>query len=466
MTVTTYPSARDYTMALQNPGSVFADSSLRKATFTPGLGGPYCIAGSSAVVFQAAIESQEYALRCYTRQDASTPERYAALDTFVADKALSKYVGTVTWLDEQVQVRGSRWPVLKMGWITGQQLNVYASYLADTGNKDALQTLAQRWLALVGELQGAGFAHGDLQHGNILVDQQGQLRLVDFDSVWIPPLRGQNAPTETGHPSFQPRGGTAQSRWGPYMDTFSGLVIYLALTVLARDPGLWPKFNNGDNLLFEPDDFDPLAGRDIWKNMAALRDSEVDNVAGRLRECCEPGWVASQPMTDMLKTQWWLRPRAAGQTQPQAAPQPGTATPGAPAPGTSWVASATGSVSVPSQAPPAGSLPPPPKTAYQSKVAPQAAGVPPAAGAQPGAAQWFAQHTGKPAPQAAEPAPQGSARPREAGRRARPRGRRRGSRRSPAPAGTRSAGCSSSRPSSCSSCWPPITTRARGRSGE
>lgn len=388
--LTTYPSAVDYTLALQNPGTAFADASLRTASFTQGLMGPYGIAGSSAVVFHATIASQDYALRCYTRQDASTPERYAQLDSFVSAKALSKYVGIVTWYKEQVQVKGSRWPVLKMGWIAGQQLNEYVGYLADTRNSDALSTLAQSWRALVGELQGTGFAHGDLQHGNILVDQQGQLRLVDFDSVWIPTLAGQAAPTETGHPSYQPRGGTAQTRWGPYMDSFSALVIYLALTALSRDPGLWAKFNNGDNLLFERDDFSPTLERDIWKELAALGDADVDKIAGKLRDCCAPGWVASKSLEDTLKTSWWDQPNLVTSPAP-AKPAPAAQPETPPA----WVASPSGTISVPGQAPPAGSLPPPPKTPYQSKVAPQATGAAAGSGPNPGA-PWFAQQASKP----------------------------------------------------------------------
>ena len=40
-------------------------------------------------------------------------------------------------------------------------------------NTDALGKLASRWLKLVDELQRARFAHGDLQHGNVIIDQQG-----------------------------------------------------------------------------------------------------------------------------------------------------------------------------------------------------------------------------------------------------------------------------------------------------
>jgi hypothetical protein len=86
--VITYPSAVDYTLALQNPDTAFADADLRSAQFTQGLLGPYGIAGSSAVVFHGVIGGEDCALRCYTREDASTPERYALLSSFVVDNGL------------------------------------------------------------------------------------------------------------------------------------------------------------------------------------------------------------------------------------------------------------------------------------------------------------------------------------------------------------------------------------------
>lgn len=376
MTVTTYPSAVDYTLALQNPATAFSDASLRTATFAQDLLGPYGIAGSSAVVFHATVGAGDYALRCYTRQDASTPERYAALDRFVAANALSKHVGIVTWYQDQVRVKGARWPVLTMEWIAGQQLNEYVGYLADNRNTAALRTLSERWLVLVTELQRVGFAHGDLQHGNILVDQQGQLRLVDFDSMWIPELQGQEAPTESGHPSYQPRGGTPQLRWGPFMDTFSGLVIYLALTALASDPGLWPRFNNGDNLLFERADFVQSLDTKIWESLAAIGDAEVDRIAYNLKDCFAPGWTATKSLRDTLRSAWWQQQgaqmksvRLGTGTGEKPAARPGAQALPQPPP---WYAPA-----VPSQAsPPAGSLPPPPSAPYQSAVAPQSTQAP------------------------------------------------------------------------------------------
>jgi hypothetical protein len=322
--VTAYPEASDYTLVLQNPGVAFTEASLRPATFVPGLGGPLAIPGSSAVVFEAELGGSKYALRCYTRDEASTPERYAALDQFIESSGLSASVGTVTWYKRAIQVNGAKWPVLKMDWIEGRRLDEQVSDLVGDQDSGGLRALAGRWLELVNELQGAEFAHGDLQHGNVLVDQQGQLRLVDFDSVWIPQLQGQQAPTETGHPNYQPPGITAQARWGPYMDTFAGLVIYLALSALARDPGLWPQFSSGgENMLFERDDFAPPFDTEIWKHLADLADPDIDLMAAKLKECCQPGWVAAKTLQETLKRNWWENP--AGQAPTATIPAAGTA---------------------------------------------------------------------------------------------------------------------------------------------
>ena len=40
------------------------------------------------------------------------------------------------------------------------------------------------------ELHAAGVSHGDLQHGNIMVNADGSLILVDYDSMYVPSLEG------------------------------------------------------------------------------------------------------------------------------------------------------------------------------------------------------------------------------------------------------------------------------------
>jgi len=374
-----YPLAGDYQAALQNPGAAFTVTSLRRAQFAAdGWGLPAAITGTSAAVFHATIGGGAYALRCFTRQDASSPERYAAFDSFVAGQGLGQHVGQVTWHDDAVRAKGATWPVLQMEWIEGQQLNEYAGYLAERTNTDALGKLASQWLKLVDELQRVRFAHGDLQHGNVIIDLQGRLRLVDFDGVWIPPLQGHPPPTEMGHENYQPRGRSVLTRWGPWMDTFSALVIYVALTALARDPGLWLPLNNGDNLLFERRDFSVPFETDVWKHLARVGDAEVDRLADKLKTCCVPGWVATKGLTAMIEQTWWERTRVSPTSDATGGPAP--VNPRAPVDFTPRPAQGphrsaqTGSVP----------LPPPPAWPYQTKVAPQAqASAPSPSGTSP-----------------------------------------------------------------------------------
>src|SRR6185312_4148331 len=173
---------------------------------------------------------------------------------------------------------------------------------------------------------------GDLQHGNVMVGQDGQLRLVDFDGVWIPQLTGQPPPTEYGHPNYQH---PLHHNWDRWLDTFSALVIYLSLVALARDPGLWLALYNSKNLLFAKTDFFPPFTTEAWKQLAALRDPQIDELARKLQECCSPLWVSNRTLEATLEqpAASVLPPVPAGQPWWQQRPAPGAGIPaqGAPA---------------------------------------------------------------------------------------------------------------------------------------
>ncbi len=298
--MTAYPAAGDYYKAVQAPARVFTVPKLQAAEFVWDSLGPTLARGSSAVVFQASVEGQPHALRCYIRNDASSRDRYSALDAYLAANDLSPYVSGTTWLDEAIQVNRATWPVLTMDWIDGRTLNEYVDFLVTSSNAAALTTLAAKWRALVGLLQSSEFAHGDLQHGNVMVDQDGRLRLVDFDGVWIPQLAGQSPPTEFGHPNYQR---PMQHVWNRWLDTFSALVIYLSLVALGKDPALWLALYNSKNLLFAKNDFFPPFKTEAWKQLAAMGDPQVDELVRRLQECCDPDWTSTKSLEMTLDQQ-------------------------------------------------------------------------------------------------------------------------------------------------------------------
>ena len=80
------------------------------------------------------------------------------------------------------------------------------------------------------ELRAANIAHGDLQHGNVVVVGD-QLRLLDYDGMFVPALANKQS-NECGHRNYQlPK----RSRWdyGPHLDHFSAWVIYVSLVAVA-----------------------------------------------------------------------------------------------------------------------------------------------------------------------------------------------------------------------------------------
>jgi hypothetical protein len=115
---------------------------------------------------------------------------------------------------------------------------------------------------MIQALRHASIAHGDLQHGNVLVGSSG-LKLVDYDGMFVPALLGKRG-TELGQPNYQhPR--RADVDFGPSLDSFSAWVIYVSIVALSIYPNLWQTFRGGDDcLLFRRADFeDPDSSRVI-----------------------------------------------------------------------------------------------------------------------------------------------------------------------------------------------------------
>lgn len=271
-----WPDLTDYHEALQQPRRSFSDAALQDAVIEPDrFGMPKPATGGNAVVYKATHRKDVWAVRCFLRPITDHAERYDAISAHLA-KAKAPYMTRFHYLRDGIRVKGTGFPMVKMEWVQGVLLDRYVE--ERLGKPRELAGLRERWRALVRDLERAKIAHGDLQHGNVLV-RGDDLLLIDYDGMWVPSLTGRKA-TESGHRAYQhPTRGEAH--FGPWLDRFSALVIYLSLVALEEEPKLWEEYNTGDNLIFVREDFQAAGRSPIWGNLAGLGD-EVRRLAGIL----------------------------------------------------------------------------------------------------------------------------------------------------------------------------------------
>lgn len=250
---TNQPRGADYLEALQHPAECFADPELAGGTpdLTP-LGLPRPISGNVASVFKVTGASgRVHAVRCFVRRFDDVAPRYDAITRRLADVDDTWKVG-LDFQPEGVHVAGRWYPIVKMEWSEAVPLLPWIeAHLWDTA---ALSYAAARFASLVESLRAAGIAHGDLQHGNILVAPGGDLRLVDYDGMYVPELEGMRA-NELGHRNYAHPART-RGDFGPHLDAFPAWVVYASLAALSIDPLLWGRLDGGDEcLLFRAADF-------------------------------------------------------------------------------------------------------------------------------------------------------------------------------------------------------------------
>ncbi|MDP2602107.1 MAG: hypothetical protein Q8S00_05885 [Deltaproteobacteria bacterium] len=274
-----WPTPQDYNEAIQNPDYAFADPELQSGhAELDQLGLPRARTGGFASVYRMQCGERHWAVRCFLRDFPDQQKRYAAISGHLSRMRVPYTVG-FTFLPRGIRVRGQWYPILKMEWVQGEPLNNYIEKHLESSN--TLLSLASRWVQLVQTLQQAGLAHGDLQHGNVFV-VQGDLRLIDYDGMYVPALSGQVS-HEVGHRNYQHPLRT-QSDFGAYVDNFSAWVIYVAIIALAVDPRLWERFGGGDEcLLFRRKDFEQPDGSDALHALQTFPDERIRSLGNVFR---------------------------------------------------------------------------------------------------------------------------------------------------------------------------------------
>ena len=261
-----WPSARYFTEAIQCPSICFAHPHLRNTLpAVDRLGMPLVTSGQFAYVYKlnSMNGGGDFAVRCFRGYLGDRDQRYRAIQAHLGSAPVS-YLSDFTYAPEGILVGGIRFPILFMKWIEGPTLDLYISEMLN--RSEVLLHLSEEWLRLLSALRAAGIAHGDLQHGNIIVEH-GQLRLVDHDGIFVPAMAGWTA-SEVGHQHYQHPRRTA-AHFDSNLDNFSSLVIYLSLLSVAERPALWQEHHD-ENLLFTKTDFADPASSELFTKIREL----------------------------------------------------------------------------------------------------------------------------------------------------------------------------------------------------
>ena len=278
------PTPSEYQEAVQFPETAFVDPELQHAEpDTNVLGLPQPITGAFAAVFPMTTETgQRIAAKCFLSDADGQAAHYAAVADHLEAADLDATVG-FDFQSPGIRVGGTAHPLLKMEWGEGVPLNRFVEAHLDA--PETLTALADAWADLVDALEAHDVAHGDLQHGNVLArvdDGEPRLCLVDYDTMYVPALQGKRS-LEVGHRNYQHPDRT-DADFGPYLDRFAALAIFVALHACARQPALWDRYDTGENLLFRDADFYAPDDSPLMADLSGLND--LRPLVEALRRAC------------------------------------------------------------------------------------------------------------------------------------------------------------------------------------
>jgi|GEM_PF-1238645 len=311
---TPYPTITKYYSAISHPQIAFKNLDPILATgqavkiYNPhpqGMQNLWTAAGGCACVFKYETFNPKrlWAVRCFLQSTSSVASHYSKVSSRLQNIGCSSYFVECSFLNQGIRVDGICYPIVKMEWVEGKDLK---SFIQDNlNNKNKLDLLVQAWVRLSKDLLTQGIAHGDLQHGNILVDDRNgvTLKLIDYDSLYFA-VDGNSIDDESkGFDGYQhPLRDNIQKQCLE-IDFFSQLVIYISIIAVAEDPKLWQnyKLDKTERLLFSKNDFRNPDQAQVFQTLSQLSPN-VSQLADELKRICKLTDFNKIPSLDAVLT--------------------------------------------------------------------------------------------------------------------------------------------------------------------
>lgn len=303
MTNNNYLSISDYDKVVKNLTTFAKDQSLKTATpmKSQGLSNLYAFTGGFSRVYKININNQSKALRCWHKDPGKVQKRFPIVSDYLSKKP-SPYFVDIKYIPNAMSYNKNDISVSLMDWIEGDTLSKFLE--KNINSKKMMSLVANEFLSMVSDLHKSRIAHGDLQTENIIISRNNgnfALKLIDYDSLYIPSLPNEHLDDLVGLPSFQhPNRKELVNNKPNYFkaDYFSELVIFLSLYVYAEQPRLW--VGGKERLLFDATDFEKPNKSAIFSELLRSKDPQIALLAKKLKEFCGLSPNNLLPLEDLL----------------------------------------------------------------------------------------------------------------------------------------------------------------------
>lgn len=216
-------------------------------------GEPWRDTGGYCVVFKYETSKKNYAIRCWFQELKGIKERTSKIASTIKQSCLPYFVEFEYVENGIFTMNAGIQPIIRMEWVDAYNLKEYI--YKNKNNTSKLFKLAHDFHKMCCDLHKANISHGDLQHANIKVRENGDMVLLDYDSLYHPNMGNLfdyiHGKTDYQHPLRKDNLYATK-----YIDAFSELVIFTSIIYYANNPSDYnEKTSESDFMLFETADY-------------------------------------------------------------------------------------------------------------------------------------------------------------------------------------------------------------------